>query len=186
MENLQINYGRKTGWFLVLLLSFACIFTNCGIGEDSVPDKLNDLNKLGFKGVTGNIMEARVNGNDFCTPIGTAIYLDIDAPRLSILGLFGNANPGFSKSLNLENPGEGTYSLTDGQFGTDNEEEIYAVHEEKGEGSGTVTITELSNSRVKGTFELTDIGIDTSGNPNGKQVEVTKGDFDLAIDYNQN
>ncbi|SHI88215.1 hypothetical protein SAMN05444280_10798 [Tangfeifania diversioriginum] len=129
---------------------------------------------------TGNIMSAKVNGDQICTDLGSALLIKTNATQLTIVGLFSNANPAASITLNILNPETGTFEIADGQYGVDDGENIYIVGEEVG--AGTVSITELSESRVKGTFEFTATGIDTStDNPNGEQIEVSSGTFDFAI-----
>jgi hypothetical protein len=49
------------------------------------------------------------------------------------------------------------------------------------EGSGTVTIRKLADTRVKGTFAFTGIGYDVNDNRTGNQAEVTDGTFDFAL-----
>lgn len=129
---------------------------------------------------TGNIMSAKVNGDQICTDLGSALLLETNATQLTIVGLFSNANPAASITLNILNPETGTFEIADGQYGVDDGENIYIVDEEVG--NGTVSITQFTETRVKGTFEFTATGIDTStDNPNGEQIEVSSGTFDFAI-----
>jgi hypothetical protein len=129
---------------------------------------------------TGNIMSAKVNGEQICTDLGSALLIETDATRLTIVGFFSSANPASSITLNILNPEPGTFEITDGQYGVDDGENIYIVDEEVG--NGTVSITQFSETRVKGTFDFTATGIDTStDNPNGEQIKVSNGTFEYGI-----
>ena len=129
---------------------------------------------------TGNSMRAKIDGKDVCTDLGTALVTNSGNSRLSVVGLLSNANPAASISLNIDNPGVGTFDLVDGQYSLDDNASnvYYVVDKDLNEGSGSVTITEFTGTYVTGTFEFTAIGIDAStDNPNGHQVKVTNGTF---------
>jgi hypothetical protein len=129
---------------------------------------------------TGNIMSARVDGEQICTDLGSALLVETNVKQLTIVGFFSGANPPASIILNIIDPEPGNFEITDGQYGIDDGENIYIVDEEFG--NGTVSITQFSETRVKGTFDFTATGIDTStDNPNGKQIEVSSGTFDFGI-----
>jgi hypothetical protein len=133
---------------------------------------------------TGNSMAARVNGKALCTDLGTALLLDVPGPRLSVVGLFATSSPGGSISFNVANPGVGTFDLTDPTADNDamyGQEDETAYFVDRTEGSGSVTITELTNSRVKGTFAFTGVGYDINDNRTGDEAEVTDGAFDFAL-----
>jgi hypothetical protein len=122
-------------------------------------------------------MAARVNGQALCTDLGTALLFDVAGPRLSVVGLFANGRS--SISFNVANPGVGTFDLTDATADNDamyGQEDETAYFVDRTEGSGTVTITELTDTRVKGTFAFTGIGYDINDNPTGDQAEVTDGE----------
>ena len=160
----------------VLVVAGALILAGC----DSV---VSNAERITCESRTGNSMAARVNGGAICTDLGTALLLnDGTASRLSVVGLFSTSTPGSSISFSVPNPTEGTFDLTDAGYGTEDESVFYVVDAEAGEGTGTVTISELSDTRVLGTFVFTAMGIDSNSlNPNGDQVEVTDGTFDFAL-----
>ena len=82
----------------------------------------------------------------------------------------------------MDNPEVATLTLSEGFYSTEDESVFYVVDAAAGEGTGTVTLSELSDTRVTGTFAFTAIGIDANSlNPNGEQVEVTDGTFDVAL-----
>jgi len=158
------------------MVAGAFIFAGC--------DTVNsELESLACESRTGNSMAARVNGEPICTDMGTALLLTVDGPRLSVVGFFVDSpTSGASITISVENPAAGTLTLSEGLYGTEDESVDYVVDAAAGEGTGTVTITELSDTRVKGTFAFTAIGIDANSlNPNGEQVEVTDGTFDVAL-----
>lgn len=131
---------------------------------------------------TGNSMAARVNGDAVCTDLGTALLLDVPGPHLSVVGLFANGRS--SISFSVENPAVGTFDLADATAENDamyGQEDETAYFVDRTEGSGTVTITELTDTRVKGTFAFTGIGYDVNLDPTGDQAEVTDGTFDFAV-----
>jgi len=131
---------------------------------------------------TGNSMAARVNGDAVCTDLGTALLLDVPGPRLSVVGLFANGRS--SISFSVENPAVGTFDLADATAENDamyGQEDETAYFVDRTEGSGTVTITELTDTRVKGTFAFTGIGYDVNLDPTGDQAQVTDGTFDFTV-----
>lgn len=163
---------------LIGLLLVGVFSTNCKKDDPSTGS--NDCQSR-----TGNSMGAEIDGTPVCTDLGTAILTNTDGSRLSVVGLLSNTDPAASITLNIDNPGVGTFDLTDGQYSTDDESSYYVVDKQTGEGSGSVTITEFDNSHVAGTFEFTAIGIDAStDNPTGKQVKVTNGTFYFMLGNN--
>lgn len=133
---------------------------------------------------TGNSMEADIDGTHACTDLGNALLINIGGSRLTVVGFLSNAQPAASITLNIDNPGVGIFELVEGQYSLDDESAstYYVVDKEFGEGSGTVTITELTDTYVTGTFEFTAIGIDDStDNYTGNQVEVTNGTFYFVL-----
>lgn len=133
---------------------------------------------------TGNSMSATVDGNAICTDLGSALLSGATGTfRLSVVGLFEDGAS--SISFNLDDPIVGAFDLSqtnaehDAMYGTAAETGYYA---DRVEGSGTVTITDLSDERVKGTFEFAGIGYDINGDPTGTQARITDGAFDFAID----
>ena len=63
---------------------------------------------------TGNSMEAEIDGTHVCTDLGTAILTNTDGSSLSVVGILSNADPAASITLNIDNPGVGTFDLTEG------------------------------------------------------------------------
>ncbi len=130
---------------------------------------------------TGNSMSATVGGDALCTDLGTAL-LSAPGPRLSVVGLFEGGRS--TISFNVESPAVGTFDLTradadnDAMYGMEDETAYYVDPEE---GSGSVTITQLSDTRVEGTFEFTGIGYDVNGDPTGDQAKLENGTFDFAL-----
>jgi len=123
-----------------------------------------------------------VNGQALCTDLGTALRLDAPGPRLSVVGLFANGRS--SISFSVENPDVGTFDLADATAENDamyGQEDETAYFVDRTEGSGTVTISELTDTRVKGTFAFTGVGYDVNLDPTGDQAEVTDGTFDFAV-----
>jgi len=161
----------------VLGVLCALVLTGCDSADSA-------LESAACESRTGNSMAARVNGDAICTDLGTALLLDVPGPRLSVVGLFATSSPGGSISFSVANPGVGTFDLADANAEHDamygqEDETTYFV--DRTEGSGTVTITELTDTRVKGTFAFTGVGYDVNLNPTGDQVEVTDGTFDFAV-----
>jgi hypothetical protein len=173
MKNLFL-YLPLIGLMLLAFLLFA--------GCDTAGSDSDDLD---CESRTGNSMAARVNGEALCTDLGNALLFDIGEPQLSILGLFADgltSTTGASINFNLKNPGVGTHPLRDAGFGADDESVFYVVDAGADEGSGTVTIIEFSDTRVKGSFEFTAVGIDAiTDELNGEEVRVTDGVFDFAL-----
>jgi hypothetical protein len=160
--------------YVLALLVGALVLAGCDAGG-SASETANCDSR------TGNSMSATVNGNALCTDLGTAL-LSAPGPRLSVVGLFEDGRS--TISFNVESPAVGTFDLTradaanDAMYGVENET---AYHVDRGEGSGSVTIAQLSDMRVRGTFEFTGIGYDTNGDPTGDQANVTNGTFDVAL-----
>jgi len=129
---------------------------------------------------TGNSMTATVNGDALCTDLGSALLVGVSGSRLSVLG-FGTWG---SVVFSVENPRVGTFDLADpdaendAMYGMPNETAYYV---DRDEGSGSVTIVDLTDSRVRGTFAFTGVGYDVNLNPTGDQAEVTDGTFDVAL-----
>jgi hypothetical protein len=128
-------------------------------------------------------MAATVDGNARCTDLGTAMLSGATGTfRLSVVGLFEDGAS--SISFNLDDPVVGTFDLTDAGaehdalYGTADET---GYHADRTEGSGTVTITDLSDERVKGTFEFTGVGYDINDDPTGTQARINDGAFDFAL-----
>jgi hypothetical protein len=129
-------------------------------------------------------MSVTANGEALCTDLGTALLLT-PGPRLSVVGLFEDGRS--TISFNVDGPAVGTFDLTqadadnDAMYGMENET---AYHVDRDEGSGSVTITQLNDTRVKGTFEFTGIGYDVNGDPTGDQAQLENGTFDFALSSN--
>lgn len=168
---------KKTNIIKLLIGTFlvGILITNCKKDDSSAGS--NDCQSR-----TGNSMEADVEGTHVCTDLGTALLTNVDGSRLSVVGFLSNAKPPSSITLNIDNPAVGTFDLTEGQYGVDDESTIYVVDKEFNEGSGSVTITELTDTYVTGTYEFTAIGVDTStDNPKGGEVKVTNGTFYFGL-----
>jgi hypothetical protein len=165
----------------LLLFLLALIGTMVLAGCDSAR---NEATNLDCNSRTSNSMAARVNGKALCTDLGTALLLDVPGPRLSVVGLFATSSPGGSISFNVANPGVGTFDLTDPTADNDamyGQEDETAYFVDRTEGSGSVTISELTDTRVKGTFAFTGVGYDINDNRTGDEAEVTDGAFDFAL-----
>ncbi len=160
-------------YLLAATLCLTLVLAACDSGGDAGPEAIDCESR------TGNSMTARVDGQALCTDLGMALLLDAAGPRLSVLGLFATSSPGASISFSVENPAVGTFDLTDALYASDDESVNYTVNDR--EGSGSVTITELTDTRVKGTFAFTGAGSDINLNPTGDQAEVTDGTFDFAV-----
>jgi len=159
------------------VIGVVCVLVLAGCDSaDSV------LESIDCESRTGNSMAARVNGQALCTDLGTALLLDVTGPRLSVVGLFANGRS--SISFSVENPAVGTFDLADATAENDamyGQEDETAYFVDRTEGSGTVTITELTDTRVRVTFAFTGVGYDINLNPTGDQAEVTDGTFDFAV-----
>ena len=119
-----------------------------------------------------------MDGNPIQTNLGTALIFTTGGSKLSLVGIFSNANPPCSISINVDSPAVGTFEIKDGQYGIDDESTDFVVDENVG--SGSIKINEFSETKVAGTFEFTAIGIDAnSDKPTGEQVHVTEGSFNL-------
>jgi len=160
----------------VLGVLCALVLAGCDSADSAVESR------VGCESRTGNAMAARVNGQALCTDLGTALRLDAPGPRLSVVGLFANGRS--SISFSVENPDVGTFDLADATAENDamyGQEDETAYFVDRTEGSGTVTISELTDTRVKGTFAFTGVGYDVNLDPTGDQAEVTDGTFDFAV-----
>jgi len=123
-------------------------------------------------------MTATVNGTSLCTDLGTASLFDVAGPRLSVVGLFENGRS--SIVFSLENPAVGTFDLFDVTYGTADESVYFTVDDR--DGSGSITITSISDTRVQGTFSFDAMGIDADSNtPNGTRARTTDGRFDMGL-----
>jgi len=163
-------------YLLAATLCLTLVLSACDSGGDSGPEAVDCESR------TGNTMTATVNGTSLCTDLGTASLFDVAGPRLSVVGLFENGRS--SIVFSLENPAVGMFDLADVNADHD---AMYGQEDETGyvvdrtEGSGSVTITELTGARVTGTFAFTGPGYDINDNPTGDQVQVTNGRFDFAL-----
>ena len=159
-------------WVVVVVL---LALVGCDSGSADVEQTQSDCQSR-----TGNTMSATVNGASLCTDLGTALLLTTTELRLSVVGLFG----GGTISFNIDDPRVGTFDLTqpgathDAQYGTA-DETAYVV--DRDEGSGTVTITALTDARVQGTFAFSGVGYDINGDETGARAEVENGTFDFAL-----
>ena len=160
----------------VLVVAGALILAGCDLAG-------SNAERITCESRTGNSMTARVDGEALCTDIGTALLLNVDGSELSVGGFFVDTpTSGASITINVDNPEVATLTLSEGFYSTEDESVFYVVDAAAGEGTGTVTLSELSDTRVTGTFAFTAIGIDVNSlNPNGEQVEVTDGTFDVAL-----
>lgn len=129
----------------------------------------------GCQSRTGSSMAASVGGTDLCTDLGTAQLSTALDERLSVVGFFGTA--GTSITLTVDEPAVGTFDLTQADA---EHEAFYASSSgasfaaDRDEGSGTITITTLSDTRAVGTFSFRGVS------PSGTQVQVS-GAFDFAL-----
>jgi len=171
---------------LPLLALFLLTIAGCDSGGSSSNEAAPNVTAA-CDSRTGNAMAATVDGDALCTDLGTALLSGATGTfRLSVVGLFEDGAS--SISFNLDDPVVGTFDLTqadaehDAMYGTADET---GYHADRTEGSGTVTITELSEERVTGTFEFTGVGYDINDDPTGTQARVTDGAFDFALgDFN--
>lgn len=128
--------------------------------------------------VDGGLMSARVDGAPFCA---TAVT---DAPLV----------PGFRQIAGFSAEGDMLHlviPLSAGNFDLGSPEGIGGSYVPTTEENttyltigehGNITITELSPTRAKGTFEFTALGYhQQTGNALGSQVIVTEGVFDAAL-----
>ncbi len=172
----------KTNIYKVLIgfLLIGVFSTNCKKNDST--DGSTDCQSR-----TGNSMEAKIDGTHVCTDLGTALLTDVDGSRLSVVGFLSKAEPPSSITLDIDNPGVGTFDLTEAQYSIDDEvtTTYFVVNKEFDEGSGSITITELTDTYVTGTFEFTAIGINGSNdNPTGEEVVVTNGTFYFVLGSN--
>jgi len=157
---------------LAATLCLTLVLSACDSGGDAGPEAIDCDSR------TGNTMTATVNGTPLCTDLGTALLLNALTPRLSVVGLFENGRS--SIAFSLESPDVGTFDLLDVTYGTADESAYFTVDDE--DGSGSVTITTFSDTRVQGTFSFDAAGIDADTNaPNGTRARTTDGSFDFAV-----
>jgi hypothetical protein len=122
-------------------------------------------------------MTATVNGAPLCTDLGSALLFTAGEQRLSVVGLFTS---GASIAFSVANPTEGTFDLFDVTYGTADESVYFTVDDQ--DGTGSITITTFSDTRVQGTFSFDAMGIDADSNtPNGTRARTTDGKFDFAV-----
>jgi len=156
---------------LAATLCLTLILAACDSGGDAGPEAIDCDSR------TGNTMTATVNGTPLCTDIGSALFSTAGEQRLSVVGLFTS---GASIAFSVANPTEGTFDLFDVTYGTADESVDFTVDDE--DGSGSVTITTFTNTRVQGTFSFDATGIDADSNtPNGTRARTTDGRFDFAV-----
>ena len=172
-NRLQKNFYKSL--FSVLIFLSLFVLAGCGSKDPVSP---SGSGTQGGGNQTENTISAKMDGNSIQTELATALIFNGSDPKLSMVGLFSNATPPSSISINVVNPGVGTFQIKDGQYSSDDESMYFVVDEN--EGSGSIKINEISETKVTGTFEFTAIGIDaTSGDPNGEQVHITEGSFNL-------
>ena len=154
----------------VLVVAGALILAGCDLAG-------SNTERITCESRTGNSMAARVNGEALCTDIGAALLSNVDVPRLSVFAVF---RTGHGIAFSVANPAEGTFDLTDLTYGTGDESVDFFVNER--DGSGSVTITSLTDTRVQGTFAFDAVGFDVeSGAPTGTRARATDGTFDFAL-----
>ncbi len=172
-EKLTIKFLQSLLSVLALLSLF--VFTGCSSKDPTGP---GGSGTPGGGTQTEYTISAKVDGNTIQTNLGTALIFTTGGSKLSLVGIFSNADPPCSISINVDSPAVGTFEIKDGQYGIDDESTDFVVDENVG--SGSIKINEFSQDKVTGTFEFTAIGIDAaSGDPNGEQVHITEGSFDL-------
>lgn len=158
----------KTFFYALMVFSVALASCNKDDDDNANPDNPN----------TGSgTMTATVNGNSFDATLAVqAVY---ENGVLSVAGNNGNAQ---QLQITLLNPdGTGTYQIG-GNMANPNTgmyvdgpsaEETYTTM--VGVGTGSVEITEFTDSKVKGFFSF------TARNTAGDEVSVTNGQFDVNI-----
>jgi hypothetical protein len=129
---------------------------------------------------TGNAMSANIAGDVLCTDLGSALVFDFGTPTLTVVGFFGDSDPGGSITLNIEDPAKGEFTLSDGQYSSEDESVYYIVTES--EGNGMVELTDYTADHVAGTFEFNAVEIDAStAEATGRTITVSDGAFDFAL-----
>lgn len=167
----SVPYATIQRLRILLLAGLTCLFAGCDSTESSIADSAPCDSR------TGNTMTATVNGTPLCTDLGSALFSTAGEQRLSVVGLFTS---GASIAFSVANPTEGTFDLFDVTYGTADESVDFTVDDE--DGSGSVTITTFTDTRVQGTFSFDATGIDADTNaPNGTRARTTDGRFDFAV-----
>lgn len=136
-------------------------------------DKNDDDNNNG----TGGSMSARVDGTSWTASLAVAA-----ANTNGVLSVTGSGSDGTQCNITLYNiPGTGTYTVggdpsnanTGRWTGSINAVDTYTTM--VGQGTGTVEITELTASKVSGSFSF------TAKNTLQNQVSVTQGTFSANL-----
>ena len=158
-------------YLLATTLCLTLVLAACDSGGDAGPEAVDCESR------TGNTMTATINGAPLCTDLGSALLSTAGEQRLSVVGLFAS---GASITFSVANPREGTFDLFDVTYGTADESVYFTVDDQ--DGSGSITITTFSDTRVQGTFSFDAMGIDADSNtPNGTRARTTDGRFDFAV-----
>lgn len=164
---------KKSVYFIGCALSL--VFFSCSKGDYNSGDGQTGYNRYADKNqvVNDGIFTAKIGGSDFKAGFAAAYYLNIDLSKsLDIVGyksLGGATADGFS--IHLNNNTKGTYTI-DVMAGSTNK----ATYLAPGSSAivvaqtGKVEITEITDKRVKGTFEMKASGFD-----------ATEGKFDVPI-----
>jgi hypothetical protein len=130
-------------------------------------------------------MSARLNGTLWLSdPLASNPIGAVAVRRGTILEISGHSLASYVVQLYLQDcTGPGTYELqraptvryglvARGVTG-------WGAHYGGSDGSGSLTVTELSQSRVRGTFAFT--AVQVTGIPGAGPMVVTEGEFDIAI-----
>ena len=175
---------RRLPFRLFLLLLLLPAFAACdssdsdGNGNDDGGGGSVDCNASG----TG-IVAANVDGEAFCAFTSSASDESGDVVLFAVGSYSGSSGAG----LSITAPGaEGTYTVSSSQsdvfasFAPTADGIVYDTGSDGG--SGTVVISDISETRVEGTFSFVMEGFDENTDMyTGETLSVTSGEFDVPL-----
>lgn len=162
----------------LFLLAISGLFIQCSSNDDSSNEELACNNP------SGDILTARVDGKTFCS-VGVIIiptgFEAIGSNSYMLQGMNQNQELLIITITNAP----GTYQIPEGAAGGFTPDAVgainYITHEES-PATGTLIIEEITDERVKGSFEFTAFRQDAeTGELSNESVTVTNGSFDVAL-----
>jgi hypothetical protein len=165
-------YQMKSRILLIVLLSIGVVFTACKKDDD---DDEGDGSNTAVPGTSS--MTLKVDGADWSASL--AVVATNTNGVFSVTGSDANARQCGISVMNVNGPG--TYdlggALTNPNMGrwtaSTNPSDTYTTS--LGQGSGTIVITTLTDSRAEGTFEF------TAKNSAQQTVSISSGTFSADI-----
>ncbi len=175
MKNLKITFLG-----LCLVITILGGLTSCGSSDSTAAPTVQQL--PGSKGTMAATVNGQAFGSNLTQAVRNSSIISVSGNATSTSGTTGNTktiNLGFSQLQQI-----GTYQINNQTFASG----IIASYSEfsantGGIGSadtysatsGSVTVTELSSTKIKGTFNF------VASNGTNKTVTITNGAFDVSL-----